>query len=65
MQINQNLYFEIIKSILLSTIQYRDDGLAKVKGLSETKKVKKRVIQTFKYCGLKITMKANLYIVKP
>ena len=44
---------------------YRDDSLAVVQGLSgpEIKRIKKRVIKTFKDCGLKITIKGNLKIV--
>ena len=44
---------------------YSGDGLAVVKGLSgpEIKRMKKRVIKTFKDCGLKIIIKGNLKII--
>ena len=44
---------------------YRDDGLAILKGLSgpETERVKKKVIEVFKDCGFKITIKANLHMM--
>ena len=44
---------------------YRDDGIAVMKVLSgpEIERVKKRIIKTFKDCGLKINIKGDLKIV--
>ena len=44
---------------------YKDDGLAVLKGLlgPETERVNKKVINVYKVCARKITIKTNLHIV--